>query len=405
MSFLVVQEAPRLGLGLAALGRPGYINLDRGSDLEAPETRTPEALRARAWEVLDAAWSLGLRYFDCARSYGRSEEFLSGWLKQKQLRKDDLAVGSKWGYRYTADWRVDTGGEPHEVKDHSLSHLLHQEKETEQLLGEHLRLYQIHSATLDSGVLDNADVLEKLRELRTERGWRVGLSLSGVGQADTLDKAIATKTFDSVQATWNLLEQSCGSALLRAHEAGMEVIIKEGMANGRILQNAALLQAAEKMGVPPDALALGAIMAQPFKPMVLSGAVSIAQLESNFGAVGVCQRLLTDMPTLELLMSEMKVDELDAPMERVQTSPATGGNGLDASQKVMSWARQPSGANAPKPLTNGALGRGRLPPSRSYTTPALDSNVDYVTADPLPRLPPGKVKKAAPTPSWMSAIF
>jgi len=308
MSFLVVQDAPRLGLGLAALGRPGYINLDRGSDLEAPETRTPEALRARAWEVLDAAWSLGLRYFDCARSYGRSEEFLSGWLKQKQLRKDDVAVGSKWGYRYTADWRVDTGGEPHEVKDHSLSHLLHQEKETEQFLGQHLRLYQIHSATLDSGVLDNVDVLEKLRELRTDTGWRVGLSLSGVGQADTLDKAIATKTFDSVQATWNLLEQSCGPALLRAHEAGMEVIIKEGMANGRILQNTALLQAAKKMGVPADALALGAIMAQPFKPMVLSGAVSIAQLESNFGAVGVCERLLADMPALELLMSEMKVE-------------------------------------------------------------------------------------------------
>jgi len=100
-----------------------------------------------------------------------------------------------------------------------------------------------------------------------------------------------------------------------------------------------------------------------------------------------------------------QVDELDTPMERVQTSPATGGNGLDASQKVMSWARQSSGASAPKPLTNGAMGRGRLPPSRSYTTPALDSNVDYVTADPLPRLPPGKVKKAAPTPSWMSAIF
>ena len=42
--------------------------------------------------------------------------------------------------------------------------------------------------------------------------------------------------------------------------------------------------------------------------MVLSGAVSIAQLESNFGAVGVCERLLADMPALELLMSEMKVE-------------------------------------------------------------------------------------------------
>ena len=307
-SFLVVKDAPRLGLGLAALGRPGYINLGRGSDLKAPETRTPEVLQARAWEVLDAAWALGLRYFDCARSYGRSEEFLSGWLRQKQLEKDDVAVGSKWGYRYTAAWRVDTGGEPHEVKDHSLAHLLHQEKETQELLGRHLRLYQIHSATLDSGVLENAEVLEKLRELRAERGWRVGLSLSGVAQAETLDKALATGTFDSVQATWNLMEQSCGSALLRAHEAGMEVIIKEGMANGRILQNTALRQKAQEMGVPPDALALGAIMAQPFKPMVLSGAVSAAQLESNVRAVDVCERLAASMPELQRLMSEMKME-------------------------------------------------------------------------------------------------
>ena len=64
---------------------------------------------------------------------------MSGWLEKKGLKKEDLAVGSKWGYRYTADWRVDTGGEPHEVKDHSLSHLESQEKETQSFLGEHLR--------------------------------------------------------------------------------------------------------------------------------------------------------------------------------------------------------------------------------------------------------------------------
>ena len=81
-NFLVVNDAPKLGLGLAALGRPGYINLDRGRDLEDAGLRTPDVLRARAWEVLDSAWALGLRYFDCARSYGRSEEFLSGWLRR-----------------------------------------------------------------------------------------------------------------------------------------------------------------------------------------------------------------------------------------------------------------------------------------------------------------------------------
>jgi aryl-alcohol dehydrogenase-like predicted oxidoreductase len=43
-----------------------------------------------------------------------------------------------------------------------------------------------------------------------------------------------TPLFDCVQATWNLLEQSVGTSLLAAHEAGMHVIVKEAMANGRL---------------------------------------------------------------------------------------------------------------------------------------------------------------------------
>jgi hypothetical protein len=34
------------------------------------------------------------------------------------------------------------------------------------------------------------------------------------------------RLFDSVQATWNLMEQSAGDALLEAHEAGLQVIVK-----------------------------------------------------------------------------------------------------------------------------------------------------------------------------------
>lgn len=308
-AFLVVDNAPKIGLGLAALGRPGYINLGRAADLSAPQIRTPEVLRQRAWDVLDMAWALGIRYFDCARSYGRSEEFLSGWLTARNLTRDHIAVGSKWGYRYTADWRVDTGGEPHEVKEHSLVHLQAQEAETQTFLGEHLRLYQIHSATLESGVLDDPFVLAQLKTLREERGWRIGLSLSGVKQADTLKKALETGVFDSVQATWNLLEQSAGLALEIAHSAGLEVIVKEGMANGRLLQRPELTRAAEKMGVAPDALALAVVMAQPFQPMVLSGAVTQAQLESNFGAALVAERLKgNSKELLESLMDELRMD-------------------------------------------------------------------------------------------------
>ena len=98
-----------------------------------------------------------------------------------------MTVGSKWGYTYTADWRVDA--EVHEVKEHSLAVLRRQRGESDALLGGQLDLYQIHSATLSSGVLDNAEVLAQLARYQAE-GLHIGLSLSGPGQAETLQRAM-----------------------------------------------------------------------------------------------------------------------------------------------------------------------------------------------------------------------
>jgi aryl-alcohol dehydrogenase-like predicted oxidoreductase len=67
----------RIGLGLAALARPAYITGGRAGDL--PD-RSVAGLRARTFAMLDAAYESGIRYFDAARSYGRAEEFLGGWL-------------------------------------------------------------------------------------------------------------------------------------------------------------------------------------------------------------------------------------------------------------------------------------------------------------------------------------
>ena len=95
----------RIGLGLAALGRPAYIDIGHPQDL-AGETDV-DSMRARAHAMLDAAYAAGVRYFDAARSYGRAEEFLRSWLTARGLATEDVGVGSKWGYTYTADWRVD----------------------------------------------------------------------------------------------------------------------------------------------------------------------------------------------------------------------------------------------------------------------------------------------------------
>ena len=271
-----------IGLGLAALGRPGYLNLGHGEDLGAD--RSVEALERRAHAVLDSAYEGGVRYFDAARSYGRAEEFLGSWLRGRGFSPGEVTVGSKWGYTYTADWQVDA--DPPEVKDLSVGTFRRQLQETRAQLGEHLALYQIHSATVESGVLDDDDVLAALAGLR-ESGVRIGLSTSGAAQGETVERAIEVGGFDTVQATWNLLEPSSGPALAGAHDAGMGVIVKEAVANGRLTARGAipeLDEVARRLGASPDAVALAAVLAQPWVHLVLSGAATREHLASNLAA-------------------------------------------------------------------------------------------------------------------------
>ena len=263
-------SASRIGLGLAALGRPGYINVRHGADLGG---RTDiSALETRSHEVMDAAHAAGISYFDAARSYGRAEAFLASWLDSRGVEPGDVTVASKWGYVYTADWRVDA--EQHEVKDLSVENLLRQAAESRALLGDHLRLYQIHSATLESGVFEDSAVREELDRLRAE-GLEIGFTSSGPRQRETIERALEVGGFDAVQATWNLLERSAGPALAAAHEAGLRVIVKEALANGRLI------------GTVSDAVAIAAALAQPWADVVLSGAATVQHVESNVLALDV----------------------------------------------------------------------------------------------------------------------
>lgn len=280
----------RLGLGLAALGRPAYITLGHADDLR--RDYDVASMRAATAAVLDRALAAGIVYVDAARSYGRAEEFLANWLHDRDIPPGRVTVGSKWGYAYTAGWQVDA--ERHEVKEHSLARLERQLAESRALLGDHLRLYQIHSATLESGVLDDRAVLERLAQARRD-GLAIGLTLSGERQAETLQRALAVRIdgappFDAVQATWNLLERSAGPALAAAHDAGLGIIVKEALANGRLTARgdvAALHTAARRHGCTPDALALAAALAQPWADVVLSGAATVGQLDSNLAALAV----------------------------------------------------------------------------------------------------------------------
>lgn len=279
-----------IGFGVAAVGRPGYITLGRDADL--PPSRSVEALRERTLELLDAAYALGVRYIDVARSYGRSEEFLADWLHARPDIRD-VVIGSKWGYTYTAAWNAGAAG-PHEVKDHSVAAFLRQREESAQLLGERLDLYQIHSVTPESPALTDKELHTRLAE-SAAGGVTVGLSVSGPEQAAAIRAALEVTVdgeplFRTVQATYNALETSAGPALAEAHDAGLTVLVKEAMANGRLADPhapAALREIAGATGLGCDAVALALVLRQPWAGVVLSGAATSVQLVSNLHAAAV----------------------------------------------------------------------------------------------------------------------
>ena len=103
------------------------------------------------------------------------------------------------------------------------------------------------------------------------------------------------RLFDAVQATWNLLEPSAGSTLAAA-PAGMGVIVKEALANGRLTARN------EEPDFARQRVARGAMAATPWYDdrragdsrrgaalvdVVLSGAAAVNHLESNLVALAV----------------------------------------------------------------------------------------------------------------------
>ncbi|REE94914.1 aldo/keto reductase [Thermomonospora umbrina] len=271
-----------LGLGLAALGRPAYINVGRSGEL--PGERSVGAMREAAHRVLDAAYAAGIRWVDAARSYGRAEEFLAGWLDGH----DDVTVSSKWGYAYVGGWRTDAPR--HEVKEHSAERFRGQLAESRALLGDRLSLYQVHSLTDEGPLFRDGPLLAELAQAAAD-GLRLGFSTTGPRQAETVRRALGLEAdgrrlFTAVQSTWNVMEPSVEDALREAHDEGVHVLVKETLANGRLAvdppEPVAALAEAHRVG--PDAVALAAALSRPWADTVLVGSVSVTQLHANLVA-------------------------------------------------------------------------------------------------------------------------
>ena len=280
----------KLGLGTAALGRPQYINVR----LKNGEKSDLEAFKKNSFSVLETAYNKGIRYFDTAPGYGLAEALVVEWLQTKN--DTSIQIATKWGYTYTANF--DENAIVHEVKEHSLAKLNAQWNFSKQLLP-YLKVYQIHSATIATGVLENQAVLEQLSSLKKEHHLTIGLTTTGENQVEVLKRALdvhieGTQVFDLFQVTYNCLEQSLQKISQELIQQEKTIVIKEALANGRIFKNKnyqqysllykTLANLAQKYEVGIDAISLKYCAQKIPKSTILSGASTIRQLQENLKA-------------------------------------------------------------------------------------------------------------------------
>jgi aryl-alcohol dehydrogenase-like predicted oxidoreductase len=285
----MTQPSP-IALGTAAIGRPQYINIR--------QENTPEfsldAFRQKGLSVLNAAYDHGVRYFDTAPGYGMAEQLVLDWVLEKQ--DPSIEVATKWGYTYTANF--DPKATQHEVKEHSLAKLNEQWEQSQQLLP-WLTTYQIHSATFETGVLENQAILQRLAELKSTHHLLIGLTTSGSNQGEVLKKSMdievdGTPLFDVFQVTYNVFDQSLADLAHQFFAEKKRLIIKEALANGRIFPNNSyphyqkayqlLNELALKYEVGVDAIALRFCIDSIPVFKVLSGASNNHHLLDNLKA-------------------------------------------------------------------------------------------------------------------------
>ena len=277
----------KLGLGTAALGRPQYINI-RTKNIQKTDLAT---FRKHSFSVLEEAYALGMRYFDTAPGYGLAEALVLEWLQTKN--DPTIEIATKWGYTYTANF--DKNAIIHEVKEHSLAKLNAQWDFSKQLLP-YLKVYQIHSATIETGVLENFKVLERLASLKKEHHLKIGLTTTGTNQAEVIKKALnitvdGASLFDLFQVTYNFLDQSILEVSEELIHENKSIVIKEALANGRVFRNESYLHynkmyevlegISKKHNVGVDAISLKYCEQTVPNSIVLSGASTNAQLKQN----------------------------------------------------------------------------------------------------------------------------
>ncbi len=288
-------EISRLGIGLSETG----FNLSKAEEDQATQ-------------VLNTALDRGINFLDTAACYDLSEEQIGAAVSH---RRSEFVLATKAGHflprNEGEDWTA-------EVITNSIDRSL------ERMKTDHVDVLQLHSCTVE--VLERGEVIEALQRARDAGKTRfIGYS----GDNENAEWAVNSGIFDTLQTSYNLVDQKARYNLLPAAEKqGMGVIIKRPIGNAvwgakadpkpyehipsyteEYFRRGQALQADGPLpDEPADRIltALGFVMANDVVDVAIVGTQRPHHLESNI-----------EMMNSSLPIASAAVDELQARYDRL----------------------------------------------------------------------------------------
>lgn len=204
------QSLPPLGFGAFKIGR--NLGAKYPTAYELPDDRA-------AHRLLDAVLDLGIRYIDTAPAYGSSEQRIGDALSH---RRREFLLSTKVGETFIA------GQSRYDFSATALRASV--EQSLRRLRTDAVDLLLIHSAPDDGKVLRETDAVETVIALRQSG---VARSIGFSGYSEEANRA-ALAWADAIMVSYHPDDASLAAVLDEADAKGVAVIVKKGLASGRI---------------------------------------------------------------------------------------------------------------------------------------------------------------------------
>ncbi|MEI5907105.1 aldo/keto reductase [Bacillus spongiae] len=189
---------------------------------------------ARAKDIVEAALSHGINYFDTADLYdfGENEKIVG---KALQAVRNDVIVATKVGNRWAKDrssWKWDPS--KRYIKEAVKASL-------RRLNMDYIDLYQLHGGTIDDPIDETIEAFEELKSEGLIRSY----GISSI-RLNVIKEYVKKASIDTIMMQYSLLDRRPEEAFTLLRENEISVVARGPLAKG-ILSNTMLEKASDKV--------------------------------------------------------------------------------------------------------------------------------------------------------------